>query len=87
MNEENRKQSVKNRVGTVVGLNSVYLAEMSSLHGGGTGTRAAPRAQSRVHLTGQTRSQQQPGEVGFLEVHLKHESHSQTPARLSEASV
>lgn len=69
---------MKNWVGAAVGCNSVYLAEMSSLHGGGTGTRAAPRAQSRVHLTGQTGSQQQPGQVGFLEVHLKRESHSQT---------
>lgn len=68
---EERKRSVKEG-----GFHPADLAEVSSLHGGGTGTRAAPGAQSGVYLTGQTRSQKQPGEVGFLEVHLKDEGHS-----------
>lgn len=49
----------------------VYLTQMSSLHGWCTRTRAAPRAQPGVHLTRQPSSQQQPGQVGFLKVHLE----------------
>lgn len=37
-------------------MKRAHLVEVGSLHGWGTGARAAPRAQSRVHLTGQTGS-------------------------------
>lgn len=59
----------------VMWQNYVYLVEVSSLHGWSTRTRAAPRAQPRLHLVGKTGGQKQLGEVRFLDVHLKHETH------------